>query len=194
MNSDTDILIASLRYGNQLKRTARTGWVQRGVADAENVAAHSYGVAFTSLMLAETLSEDLDLGRLLAMALLHDLPEAETSDIPTPSWRLLPPGSKSAAEEAALKKIFAKTSSRDDFLELWKELQAAESKESRIVHDADKIDMFLQATVYAEQTGNLQLDEFWTIQPEFFLPISRKIYEALFIQSKEALNRPVQKR
>jgi putative hydrolase of HD superfamily len=190
MDNEVDTLITSLMHGNQLKRTSRTGWVQRGVPGAENVAAHSYGVAFASLMLAEVISSDLDLGRLLAMALLHDLPEAETSDIPSPSWRLLPPGSKEHAEEAAMSKMFATSRNRDGYLKLWRELQAAETEEARIVHDADKIDLFLQATVYAEQSGNALLTEFWSTPPVFYYPISQKIYDELFVQSKKALNRP----
>lgn len=179
MKGDVTALIATLRVGNQLKRTARTGWVQRGVPDAEDVAAHSYGVAFTALMLAEVTGEELDLGRLLAMALMHDLPESLTSDIPTPSWRYMPPGSKSEIETAAMEEIFAETGYGDRFLELWGEFQAAETLEARVVCDADKLDMFLQAAIYEEQTGNQHLEEFWSSPPEFVLPISQRIYEEL---------------
>ncbi|MCZ7670255.1 MAG: hypothetical protein M5U34_25360 [Chloroflexi bacterium] len=38
---DTTAVLKLLLHGNQLKRTPRTGWVQRGVPNAENVAAHS---------------------------------------------------------------------------------------------------------------------------------------------------------
>lgn len=51
---DVTAVLKTLLHGNQLKRTARTGWVQRGVPNAENVAAHSYGVVFTTLVLAQT--------------------------------------------------------------------------------------------------------------------------------------------
>ena len=37
-------MLELLLHGNQLKRTARTGWVQRGVPLPENVAAHTFGV------------------------------------------------------------------------------------------------------------------------------------------------------
>lgn len=189
MTQETDSLLASLRYGNQLKRTARTGWVQRGVPNAENVATHSFGVAYTALMLAESIDEVVDRGRLLSMAVLHDLPEAVTSDIPTPSWRFLPPGSKAEVEEAAMKEIFAKSAFGDSGYDLWEEFQEAKSLESRIVHDADRIDMYLQATVYAEQTGNLLLEEFWNSKPLFNLSVSQQIYDVLAVQSSKALNR-----
>jgi putative hydrolase of HD superfamily len=179
MNHDLNSLINTLKHGNQLKQTARTGWAQRGVSDAEDVAAHSYGVAFIALVLAEVTDGDLDMGRLLSMALLHDLPESITTDIPTPSWQYLPPGSKIEAEDAAMEEIFAGTGYAGPFLDLWRELQTADSSEARIVHDADKLDMFLQAVIYEEQTGNQQLAEFWKSQPDFALPISKRIYEEL---------------
>lgn len=84
---DVNAVIAFLSYGIQLKQMPRTGWVQRGVPGAENVAAHSYGVVLTALTLAELVDEPLDLARLLALATLHDLPEALTSDIPSPVKR-----------------------------------------------------------------------------------------------------------
>jgi len=194
MTQEADSLLASLRHGNQLKRTARTGWVQKGVPDAENVAAHSFGVAYTALMLAESIDEVVDMGRLLSMALLHDLPEAVTSDIPTPSWRFLPPGSKAEVEEAAMKEIFAESIFGGRGFDLWEEFQAGESLESRIVHDADRIDMYLQATMYAEQTGNLLLEEFWNSKPLFNLSVSQQIYDVLVVQSSKALNRQGQMR
>ncbi|MCA9944767.1 MAG: HD domain-containing protein, partial [Anaerolineales bacterium] len=95
---DVTAVLNTLLHGNQLKRTPRTGWVQRGVPNAENVAAHSFGVVFAAMVLAQVVEEELDLGRLLAIAALHDLPEALTTDIPTPAWRYLPPGIKTAVE------------------------------------------------------------------------------------------------
>ena len=70
---DVTAVLNTLLHGNQLKRTARTGWAQRGVPNAENVAAHSFGVVFVALVLAQVVEETLDLGRLLAIAALHEV-------------------------------------------------------------------------------------------------------------------------
>ena len=48
-------VIELLFHGNQLKRTIRTGWVQRGVPNGENVAAHSFGVVFIAMILCKFL-------------------------------------------------------------------------------------------------------------------------------------------
>ena len=179
MSRDIDPLMTAFAYANQLKQTVRTGWMRRGIPNAENVAAHSYGVAFIALLLAQESGQDLDLGKVLTMALVHDLPEAVTSDIPTPSWRLFPPGSKRDIEEKALEMILANVGTGARLFAVWRELQDAETVESHVVHDADLLDMYFQASVYAEQTGNQQLDEFWQKRPAFYLPLSRSIYDEL---------------
>ena len=174
----TDILTI-LQHGNQLKRTVRTGWVQRGVPSPENVAAHSYGMAYTALILTQWITEPLDMGKTLAMALLHDLPEGLTSDIPSPAWRFLPPGIKLEAEQQAIRQILNRVSFALNLLELWEEFVEAKTAEARLVHDADRLDMYLQAANYEEETGNRKLGEFWAKEPAFHFAASRAVFNAI---------------
>jgi putative hydrolase of HD superfamily len=176
---DVTAVLNTLLHGNQLKRTARTGWVQRGVPNAENVAAHSFGVVFVALVLAQVVDEPLDLGRLLAMAALHDLPEALTTDIPTPAWRYLPPGIKTDVERKAMQEMLDNTQFAPAFMALWEELHAAQTPEARLVDDADKLEMFVQALVYEQQTGNVQLEQFWARPYTFNFPQAQAIYDEL---------------
>jgi putative hydrolase of HD superfamily len=179
-----DETIAMLMHGNQLKRTARTGWTQRGVPNAENVAAHTFGVAYAALLLLQQIQEPLDSAKTLSMALLHDLPEGLTTDIPTPAWRYLPTGIKSEVERGAMREILSIDGSDSagktaDLMAAWEELHANETAEAHLVHDADKIDMFLQALVYEEQTGNRHLHEFWTVPFRFHFSESQAVYDKL---------------
>ena len=176
---DVTAVLTLLIHGNQLKRTARTGWVQRGVPNPEDVAAHSYGVVFTALVLAQLIDEPVDVGRVLAIAALHDLPEGLTTDIPTPAWRYLPDDIKTQVERGAMNEILDGVSFAADWMDLWEELHAAETAVSRLVHDADKLDMFLQAIIYEEQTGNRHLAEFWQRPYRFYFPQAQAIYEGL---------------
>ncbi len=174
---DISTVLQLLLHGNQLKNTPRTGWIQRGVADAENVAAHSFGVVFVAMILVHLLEESMDLGRVLAMATIHDLPESLTTDIPTPAWRFLPPNSKKGAEQKAMDIIFEGIPFASHLLDLWEELIKGETAESRLVHDADKLDMYLQALIYEQQTGNQRLAEFWQKTPQFYLAKTQEIYD-----------------
>lgn len=168
-----------LFHGNQLKRTARTGWGQRGVPNPEDVAAHSYGVVLATLVLAQMVDKPIDVARALAMAALHDLPEALTSDIPSPAWRYLPPGIKSDVERGALAEMLSGVPFADEMTGLWEELHANKTAAAKLVHDADKIDLLIQATMYEKQTGNRQLDEFWDPPYRFHFPEAQALYNAL---------------
>ena len=171
--------LSTLMRGNRLKQTARTGWGQRGVSDAESVAAHSYGVAFTVLLLAPLVGQPIDLGKALTMAVLHDLPESLTSDIPTPAWRLMPEGAKPLVEGQAMERMLGDAAGGGELIVTWRELHQYETAEARLVGDADRLDLYLQALIYEEQTGNRRLGEFWLRPAEFHFPESQAIYEAL---------------
>lgn len=170
-----------LEHGNQLKRTIRTGWAQRGITAPEDVAAHSYGVVFTTLVLSHYVEAGaaLDRERALIMAALHDLPEGLTTDIPSPAWRFLPEGVKTAVERQAMLEILEGAPQSGELLSYWEEMQANETPAARLVHDADKLDMYLQASVYERQTGNSELAEFWRGTPYFHYPEAQLLYDEL---------------
>lgn len=176
---DAAAILLTLLHGNQLKRTVRTGWVQRGVANPENVAAHSFGVVYAVMALSQLVADPIEMEKALAMAALHDLPEGLTTDIPTPAWRYLPQGIKTQVERAAMQEMLVGTPFESRWMALWEELHAAETAESRLVHDADKLDMFIQAYMYEKQTGNLQLAEFWAKPHTFHYPEAQAIYDTL---------------
>jgi 5'-deoxynucleotidase YfbR-like HD superfamily hydrolase len=48
-----------------------------------------------------------------------------------------------------------------------------------LVHDADKIDLYLQALVYEQQSGNEYLQEFWVTEPSFYFSQSLTLYETI---------------
>lgn len=173
-------LLTILFHGNQLKRTSRTGWVQRGVSNAENVAEHSFGVVYTVLMLAQVINDEIDLEQALVMAVLHDLAEGLTTDIPSPAWRFLPEGIKTAVERQAMEEIWGEnTAVAHNLMPIWEALHADDSPEAKLVHDADKLEMYMQALVYEQQTGNQRLGEFWETPRRFHFPEAQAVYDAL---------------
>lgn len=125
-----------------LKDVDRAGWLRVGVARPESVAAHSWGMAYLALALCPP---DLDLGRVLALAVLHDLPEVRVGDL-TPHDGVSRE-EKAAREAEAADALFA---GRPELRALWLEYVAVQTPEARFVHALDKLDMGLQALRYAE--------------------------------------------
>ncbi len=155
-----------------LKRLPRGGWRERGVPDPESVAAHSYGVALLTLLLAEDARDSgssIEVAAAVRMALIHDLAEAMTGDL-TPRRRraLFGPdeaqakGRQRDAEDRSLEAIFtalppdsARRWRRD-----WERYRDQSSEEARLVARADRLDCVLQALRYREEGGGATLSEF----------------------------------
>ncbi|MBD3219975.1 HD domain-containing protein [bacterium] len=159
MPADRDRWLDLLLRSNDLKTTPRTGWHLRGVPAPEGVAAHSWGTAMVALTLAEMSDEPLDRGRVLAMAVLHDLAEAEVSDIPRLASRFLPDGAKNTAEARALDEMLDGLPVQASWTALMDDYKTEASAEARLVRDADRLEFLLQAWVYRETTGNRRLAE-----------------------------------
>ncbi len=134
---DAELLLRAVA----LKHLDRAGWLRAGIARPESVAAHSYGVAFAALLRA---GPEHDLGKLLGMALLHDLAEVVVGDI-TPHDGISR-DEKRARERAAFDELLAH---RPELRALVDELELGESPEARLVHALDKADMDVTAVAYA---------------------------------------------
>lgn len=105
MRENTSLLDLLLEL-QALDRVPRMGWVLRGVPEAESVAEHSFHVALLVWLLAPRLPE-VDAGRAVGMALLHDLAEVRFGDLPRVAARYLPAGAKATAETAAEAELLA---------------------------------------------------------------------------------------
>ncbi len=179
--TNADAALTLLLRVIQLKFVPRTGWVMRGIADAESISDHTFGVAFITLILAQMTEQPVDTARLLTLALLHDLPEVILSDIPSPASDYLPAEAKATAERKALSALLDEVPQREAWQAWWRELEERTSIESKLVHDADRLDMLLQAYVYERTTGNRWLEAFWedVSRESFACEASRSLFDAL---------------
>ncbi|MGI8566251.1 MAG: HD domain-containing protein [Pyrinomonadaceae bacterium] len=159
-------MISTLIELQRLKRLDRAGWVLRGLAPgAESVAAHSYGVAFTAMVLADKVRArgvEVDVERVLRLALLHDLAEARTGDMPRTGAQYYSPEARRRAERAAFDDVVRELGSPlgGDYGELHEDYERRLSLEARLVKAADIVDLLAQA-LFFERSGARGLDEFW---------------------------------
>ena len=123
-----------------LKDVLRQGWVNAGVPTPESVAAHSWGMAVLALKLCP---EELNLEHVLKLCLVHDLPEVVVGDLTPDDDRT----TKTEDERAAMEQL------APEWVALFDEYEGQSSPEAVFVRSLDKLDMALQADVYADQTG-----------------------------------------
>ena len=169
-------MLSALIELQRLKRLERIGWTLRGLPNGtESVAAHSFGVAVTAMMLADKIKirgSEIDVERVLKMALLHDWAEMRIGDMPRTAAKYFGTDVRTRAETAAFVDIVANLDAAEsEYRNLYQDYEQRDSLESRLVKAADIIDLLTQA--YAlEHAGAKGLDEFWEVADgaDFQLP------------------------
>ncbi len=203
MSLNDDELQSLARFFNLaggLKSVARQGWVDRGVRDPESVADHSWRLALMTLVVG-VRDPDLDLERALLLALLHDLPEALAGDVtpfddrlrdpqsdPDELFRELPEYSESAeqakadAEDRAMRELTGTLP--DDLRSLvydaWREYEAGDSPEARLVRQLDKLETWFQALEYRQIQPDLIIESFsYGVERDVQAPELARLLEAM---------------
>lgn len=170
----------------RLKRTPRTGWLDRGVPPGatESVADHSFRTAILAWLAALDAEADVNPDRVLKLALIHDLAEAVTGD-PTPYPASAIPADDGSGDrraflqrrhvrspEAAARKRQGEQAAMDDLLaglapglaaelgSLWAEYAAQATPEARFVKQADRLETFLQSREYLAEDADRPMDSF----------------------------------
>ena len=172
--SSIDFMLSTLIELQRLKRLDRTGWTLRGLPNGtESVAAHSFGVSVTAMLLADRCKArgvSLDVEKVLRIALLHDWAETRVGDMPRTATLYFGSAARKQAETAAFADIVNAVDADGSYATLYNDYERRESTEARLVKAADVLDLLIQVLAL-ERAGARGLDEFWEVadNPEFNL-------------------------
>jgi putative hydrolase of HD superfamily len=148
-NAELDGILEFLRATERLKVVTRSAFTSEG--KPETVAEHSWRLCLMALVLRDEFPE-VDLGKLLAMCVVHDLGEAIGGDVPAPEQARRraadPSATKAAQEREDLLTVLAPLPApmRQTITALWDEYEAATSPEARAAKALDKLETILQHT------------------------------------------------
>jgi putative hydrolase of HD superfamily len=192
-------IIRLAKYCETLKSVNRTGWALAGVnrSRPESVGEHSYGTAILAFLISKELIDCdwiINQGKVLSMALIHDLPEALTSDIPHSVTKIGGANltkSKRKLERDAISQIAKTKSSFETWLtEIWDEMVKTTTLESRIVAGADLLDMLIHAL--ALETSGVSpevLNQFFVTSHERInlldIPLAASIFWELYFEHQK---------
>lgn len=178
-------LLALFRALEHLKRTKRTGWVDRGVPreEVESVADHTLMTALIGWIVAQQ-DEALNADRVLKLAIIHDMAEALVGDLPPYEPHEVPSPDDPKAllaffsvrhlrrpENKAIKRrneAMAATqlislmpgSVAGEIEVLWAEYEDQSSPEARFVKEVDRLEAFLQSRSYLREHPDSPVDGF----------------------------------
>lgn len=155
MPREAEITLQFLFALSGMKRIPRSGWLSHGISlpDVESVAEHTFSTCALSMMLTDLEARRhirIDTEKVVRMALLHDLAESLTFDISQAYLSHM--GSRGQAikqeiEDKAwnhLLKELRNSRLARNYASLQSEYNAAITRESKIVHAADSLDILLQ--------------------------------------------------
>ncbi len=164
---------------NHLKQLYRQGWLKRGVPESrcESVAEHSFAVALLSLFLADIYYLELDLFKVIKMALIHDIGEIYTGDlIPADN---VASHQKYQLEKKSISRVLGKLPKGLDYISIWEEFEEGESQEAQFVRQIDRLEMAFQAGIYENQNFIDPSEFFETVKQNLTLPELKDILKEL---------------
>lgn len=134
-------ILEFLRSAEKLKNVHRSAWTSAGTP--ESVAEHTWRLCLMAFVLSREF-ENLDVGRLLKICIVHDLGEAVGGDIP--AIHQDPNTPKAHSERQDLLTILEPLPAtvRNEVVALWDEYEAAASPEAKIAKALDKLETIMQ--------------------------------------------------
>ncbi|UII26403.1 HD domain-containing protein [Fulvivirga maritima] len=110
----------------------------------ENDAEHSWHLAMMAMVLLEHANEEVDLLKVIKMVLIHDIVEIDAGD--TFLYDTNKDHVNTDEELVAANRIFGLLPSdqAEEFIAIWKEFEAAETKEAKFAKTLDRFEPVLQ--------------------------------------------------
>ncbi|KXA91580.1 hypothetical protein AKJ57_00770 [candidate division MSBL1 archaeon SCGC-AAA259A05] len=150
---------------NSLKRIPRMGWLESGLplSGAEDVAEHSFETVTITMLLADSIDQDLDSERALRMAIVHDWGEAITGDFSREVSTEIGSEVKEEIEERIWESLLVgEVPNGEEYLEFWREYTRMDTKESKLVHVADLLSVMVEASdLFRRGERSEKLKEIW---------------------------------
>ncbi len=142
----------------------------------QNLAEHHLRVVWISLILAK-MEGIRNTDKVIKMALLHDIAESRTGDVDFLQRQYV-----ARNENLGMKDILANTVLEEEFLDLWNEYEKRESIESKIVKDADGLDVDLE--LKEQEVNGSQLNKNWknvrvAIKNKFYTKSAVKLWNEI---------------
>lgn len=130
--------MGSIRYIDRM-------WRRFYNKDFANLSEHHFRVFWIAMIIAGK-EGNVDTGKIAKMAMVHDIAESRAGDVDYLARQYV-----IRNEELGIQDMLEGTSIADEFLQLWEEYEARESLESKIVKDADNLDVDFELAEQAVQ-------------------------------------------
>ncbi len=143
----------------------------------QNLAEHHLRVIWIALLIAK-MEKVKDTDKIMKMALIHDIAESRAGDVDYLSRQYV-----QRAEDLGIKDMLFETLFEQEFLTLWKEYEERKSMESKIVKDADGLDVDLE--LKEQESMGVPLRKKWrgsrryAVRDRLFTKSAKKLWDQI---------------
>lgn len=151
-------------------------WRQFLNKDFANLSEHIFRVIWIGILIAKEEKADID--KVIKMALIHDVTESRNSDVHHVSKMYT-----KRDDKAAIKDILKNTSVEKEFLDLFNEYEERKTIESKIVKDADNLDVEIE--LQEQYVNGIKIKE-------DFKKMRKRVHEILFTKTAKKMWKEIQ--
>jgi putative hydrolase of HD superfamily len=145
--------------------------------DFANLAEHHFRMFWIAMIIASH-EKNVDTGKIAKMVLVHDIAESRAGDVDYLARQYV-----ERNEKLAIKDMLGDTSIEKEFYEIWDEYETRESLESKIVKDADNLDIDFELAEQAVKGSELQKiwksNRRYVADEKLYTKTAKEIYESL---------------
>lgn len=156
-------------------------WTHFLTREFANNAEHSFRVAWTALVIAKHEKMG-NAEKILKLALMHDLAESRTGDTNYLSRQYVEEKTDLAVED-----VFKDTVLEQEMRNLWKEYSQRQSIESKIVKDADQLDVDFELREQGAKGNTLERDfaihRKKAVFPKLYTKTAKRLWNAIYATS-----------
>ncbi len=183
----------AIKLGEKLKYELRHSWLSNG--RQESVAEHTWRLSLMAMLIEPYLEENIDSEKLLKMIIIHDLVEAEASDIPAFDTLNNPKLLKQKHEKEReaidhIKQMLPEPLGSNVF-DLWIEFENKHTYEAKVANALDKLEAQIQhneADIVTWKPIEYKMS-FMLDQHTNFSPILSQFKELIEQEAEEKINK-----
>ena len=179
-------ILEFLQAAEQLKDTLRSGTTRKG--RPESTAEHSWRLALMLLLFEKDLGS-IDSLKLIKLALIHDLGEAISGDIPAPQQR--PGDDRQDRERHDFQKLCSPLPADlgSEMLAIWDEYATAETTEARLAKAFDKMETMLQHILMPPRDAKFyEFNLTYGRDRTDYCPLTRQIREIVDSETRQMMH------
>jgi len=135
---------------SSLSKMPRIGWVLAGVNNAESISDHCFETALLAYFLSKNIDQEVDMGKILMMALFHEVGETRLSDLPRRAKPYVKKFKKEGEKNISIDVLGDYAEEINTILD---EFEEKKTIEARLTEAAEELQIIFKSLMYAKENN-----------------------------------------